>query len=183
MAWINKWIIIPIFNFLEGFGWNYGLIIFILTLIIKTVLFPVTYKNYISSAKMRIVKPEIEEISQRYPKQEDAMKKQQATMALYKQYGIRPMAGCLPMLIQFPILIAMFRFFPSSFELRQQPFLWAEDLSSYDAIVSWSTHIPIISSFYGNHVSYSTISECKSRKKNNTKSLLLQKTQKKIAIH
>ena len=157
VAWINKWIIIPIFNFLEGFGWNYGLIIFILTLIIKTVLFPVTYKNYISSAKMRIVKPEIEEISQRYPKQEDAMKKQQATMALYKQYGIRPMAGCLPMLIQFPILIAMFRFFPSSFELRQQPFLWAEDLSSYDAIVSWSTHIPIISSFYGNHVSLFTL--------------------------
>ncbi|MBO4582143.1 MAG: membrane protein insertase YidC [Bacteroidales bacterium] len=156
-AWINKWIIIPIFNFLEGFGWNYGLIILILTIIIKTVLFPLTYKNYLSSAKMRAVKPEIEEISQRYPKQEDAMKKQQATMALYKQYGISPMAGCLPMLIQFPILIAMFRFFPSSFELRQQPFLWADDLSSYDSIVSWSAHIPIISSFYGNHISLFTL--------------------------
>ncbi len=157
VAWINKWIIIPIFNFLEGFGWSYGLIIFILTLIIKTVLFPVTYKNYLSSAKMRAVKPEIEEISKRYPKQEDAMKKQQATMSLYKQYGIRPMAGCLPMLIQFPILVAMFRFFPSSFELRQQPFLWANDLSSYDSIVSWSAHIPVISSFYGNHVSLFTL--------------------------
>ena len=157
VSWINRWVIIPIFNFLEGFGWNYGLIILILTIIIKTILFPVTYKNYLSSAKMRVMKPEIDAISNRYPDQSDAMKKQQAIMSFYKSTGIKPMAGCLPMLIQFPILIAMFRFFPSAYELRQQSFLWADDLSTYDAIVSWNTHIPIISSFYGNHISLFTL--------------------------
>ena len=157
VAWVNRWIVIPIFNWLESFGINYGIIILILTIILKGVLTPVTYRNYISSAKMRAVKPEIDEIAQRYPKQEDAMKKQQATMELYKRFGIKPMAGCLPMLIQFPILVAMFRFFPSSYELRQQSFLWAKDLSTYDAIVSWNTHIPLISGFYGNHVSLFTL--------------------------
>ncbi len=157
VSWINRWLIIPIFNFLEGFGWNYGLIILILTVIIKTILFPVTYKNYLSSAKMRVMKPELDAINNRYPDPNDAMKKQQAIMSFYKSTGIKPMAGCLPMLIQFPILIAMFRFFPSAYELRQQSFLWADDLSTYDAIVSWNTHIPIISSFYGNHISLFTL--------------------------
>jgi YidC/Oxa1 family membrane protein insertase len=157
ISWINKYAIIPIFNFFDGFNWNYGLIILILTIILKTVLFPLTMTNYKSSAKMRVVKPEVEEINKRYPKQEDAMKKQQAIMALYKQAGIRPMAGCLPLLLQMPILIAMFRFFPSAYELRQQPFLWAKDLSTYDSIASWDVQIPLISSFYGNHISLFTL--------------------------
>ena len=148
-AWINKWAVIPIFNFFESFGWSYGIIILVLTIILKTLLFPLTYSNYISSAKMRVMKPEIEEISNRYPKQEDAMKKQQAVMGFYKQVGIKPMAGCLPMLLQMPILIAMFRFFPSAYELRQQPFLWADDLSSYDSVLDLPFTIP----FYGDHVS------------------------------
>ena len=156
-GWINKIAVIPIFDFFSGFGWNYGLIILILTIIIKTVLFPLTISSYKSSAKMRVVKPEVEEISKRYPKQEDAMKKQQAVMAMYRQTGIKPMAGCLPMLLQMPVLIAMFRFFPSSYELRQQPFLWATDLSTYDSIFSWDAQIPIISSFYGNHISLFTL--------------------------
>ena len=152
-AWINKFAVIPIFDFFDGKGWNYGLIILILTIIIKTALFPLTMSSYKSSAKMRVVKPEVEEINKRYPKPEDAMKKQQAIMAMYKQGGIKPMAGCLPMLLQMPVLIALFRFFPSSYELRQQPFLWATDLSTYDSVLSWETHIPLLSSFYGNHVS------------------------------
>jgi len=152
-AWINKYAVIPIFDLFEGFGWNYGLIILILTIIIKAVLFPLTMSSYKSSAKMRVVKPEIDEISKRYPKQEDAMKKQQAIMGMYRQLGIKPMGGCLPMLLQMPILFAMFRFFPSSYELRQQPFLWATDLSTYDSIASWDAHIPILSSLYGNHIS------------------------------
>ena len=149
ISWINKLAVIPIFNRFEGFGWSYGIIILILTIILKTILFPLTYSNYKSSAKMRVMKPEIDEISNRYPKQEDAMKKQQAVMGFYKQVGIKPMAGCLPMLLQMPILIAMFRFFPSAYELRQQPFLWAKDLSSYDSVLDLGFEIP----FYGDHVS------------------------------
>ncbi|MCF8233830.1 MAG: membrane protein insertase YidC [Bacteroidales bacterium] len=157
LAWINIYAVIPVFNFLGQFGWNYGIIILILTILLKLLLFPIAYKMYKSSAKMRVLKPEIEEISKKFPKKEDAMKKQQATMALYKKAGVNPLAGCVPMLMQFPILIAMFRFFPSSIELRQQPFLWATDLSSYDAIVSWSQDIPLISQFYGNHISLFTL--------------------------
>ena len=157
ISWINKYAVIPIFDFFDGFGWGYGLIILILTIIIKTVLFPLTMVSYKSSAKMRVMKPEIEEISKRYPKQEDAMKKQQAIMAMYRQTGIKPMAGCLPMLLQMPVLIAMFRFFPSSYELRQQPFLWATDLSTYDSIASWDAQIPLLSTFYGNHISLFTL--------------------------
>jgi len=134
MAWINRYAVLPVFNYLEGFGWNYGIIILVLTILLKIVLFPIAYKSYKSSAKMRVLKPEIEELGKKFPKKEDGMKKQQATMALYKQAGVNPMAGCVPMLLQFPILIAMFRFFPSAFELRQQSFLWAEDLSSYDSM-------------------------------------------------
>ena len=157
ISWINKFAVIPIFDLFEGFGWSYGLIILILTIIIKTVLFPLTVTSYKSSAKMRVMKPEIEEIGKRYPKQEDAMKKQQAIMAMYRQAGIKPMAGCLPMLLQMPVLFAMFRFFPSSYELRQQSFLWATDLSTYDSIASWDAQIPLISTFYGNHISLFTL--------------------------
>ena len=153
MAWINRYAVIPVFNFLEGFGWNYGIIILVLTVLLKIVLFPIAYKSYSSSAKMKALKPEIEEISSKFPKKEDAMKKQSATMALYKQAGVNPMAGCVPMLLQFPILIAMFRFFPSAIELRQQPFLWADDLSSYDSIYNLPFEIP----FYGDHVSLFTL--------------------------
>jgi YidC/Oxa1 family membrane protein insertase len=157
MQWINRFAVIPVFNWLESTNLNYGIIILILTILLKIVLFPIAYKTYISSAKMRILKPEIEEIGLKFPKKDDAMKKQQATMALYKKAGVNPMAGCIPMLLQFPILIALFRFFPAAFELRQQSFLWATDLSSYDSIFSWTTQIPILSTFYGNHISLFTL--------------------------
>ncbi|MFA5971485.1 MAG: membrane protein insertase YidC [Lentimicrobiaceae bacterium] len=157
MQWINRFAVIPVFNWLESSNLNYGIIILILTILLKIVLFPIAYKTYISSAKMRILKPEIEEIGLKFPKKDDAMKKQSATMALYKKAGVNPMAGCIPMLLQFPILIALFRFFPAAFELRQQSFLWATDLSSYDSIYSWTTQIPLLSTFYGNHISLFTL--------------------------
>lgn len=147
--WVNQYLIINIFNLLSRFIESYGLIILLMTLIIKLLLFPLTYKSYMSTAKMSVLKPEIEEINQKYPNSEDAMKKQQAVMALYKKAGISTMGGCLPTLLQMPILIAMFTFFPSSFELRQQSFLWATDLSSYDSILNLPFSIP----FYGSHVS------------------------------
>jgi len=153
MHWINRFAVLPVFNWLEGAAINYGIIILILTVLLKIVLFPIAWKTYISSAKMRILKPEIEEINAKFPKKDDAMKKQQATMSLYKKAGVNPMAGCVPMLLQFPILIAMFRFFPAAFELRQQPFLWAHDLSSYDSIYNLPFNIP----FYGDHVSLFTL--------------------------
>lgn len=149
LHWINRLAVIPLFNWLESYGLGYGMIILILTIILKIVLLPIAYKTYTSSAKMRVLKPEIEEISAKYPKQEDAMKKQQATMSLYKSAGVNPMSGCLPVLLQMPILIAMFRFFPSAYELRQQPFLWADDLSTYDSVLELGFNIP----FYGDHVS------------------------------
>jgi YidC/Oxa1 family membrane protein insertase len=157
LQWINRGPVLWVFNWLESFHISYGIIILILTIILKIVLFPIAYKTYISSAKMRLLKPEIEEIGKKYPKKEEAMKKQQATMALYKKAGVNPMAGCVPMLLQFPILIALFRFFPASFELRQQSFLWATDLSSFDSIYSWSQQIPLLSTFYGNHISLFTL--------------------------
>ncbi len=153
LAWINKYAVLPVFNFLEGFNINYGIIILILTILLKIVLFPIAYKTYISSAKMRLLKPEIDEITKKFPKKEDALKKQQATMAMYKKAGVSPLSGCVPMLLQFPILIALFRFFPASIELRQQGFLWADDLSSYDSVLSLPFTIP----FYGDHVSLFTI--------------------------
>lgn len=156
-GFITKYVIVPIFNWLRGFIENMGLIILLLTIIIKILLFPLTAKSYLSTAKMRVIKPYTDEINEKYPKPEDAMKKQQATMDLYKRAGINPMGGCLPLLIQFPILVAMFRFFPASIELRQESFLWADDLSTYDSIFEWSTHIPIVSSIYGNHISLFTL--------------------------
>ena len=156
-GWVNKYGVIPIFNFLCEYLSNYGLIIFILTIIIKLILSPLTFKSYLSTAKMRVLKPEVEEINKKYPKKEDALKKQQATMEMYKKAGVNPMSGCVPMLIQLPILFAMFRFFPASIEIRQKSFLWASDLSSYDSIFEWNTNIPLLSSFYGNHISLFTL--------------------------
>ncbi|MFK5854780.1 MAG: membrane protein insertase YidC [Bacteroidota bacterium] len=153
IGWINEFIVIPVFNWLGGYGWNYGIVILVLTLMLKTALFPIAYKTYYSSAKMRVLKPEVDELSKKFPKKEDSMKKQQAVMALYKKAGANPAAGCVPMLLQMPILFAMFRFFPASIELRQQPFLWATDLSSYDSIASLPFDIP----FYGDHVSLFTL--------------------------
>ena len=151
--WINAGVIIPVFDWLGKFISNYGIIILVLTFLIKMVLWPLTYKSYVSQAKMRILAPDIAKINEKYPNQEDAMKKQQKTMELYRQAGASPMGGCLPMMLQMPILIAMFTFFPSCIELRGQSFLWANDLSAPDKIVEWSTHIPIISSMLGNHLS------------------------------
>lgn len=149
IAWFNKYFVIPIFNFLQNHtALNYGIIILLLTLIIKIILFPLTYKSYMSQARMRVLKPQIDEISKKYPA-DKAMEKQQAIMKLYKQAGVNPMGGCLPMLIQMPILIALFYFFPGAIELRQQSFLWATDLASYDSIATLPFTIP----FYGNHVS------------------------------
>ncbi|MDR1981884.1 MAG: membrane protein insertase YidC [Tannerellaceae bacterium] len=151
--WINQYFIIPVFNFLGGFFHSYGLIIFLLTLIVKLLLFPLTYKSYISSAKMRVLRPQVEAINAKHPGQDKALERQKATMELYSRAGASPMSGCLPMLLQFPILIAMYTFFPSSIELRQQSFLWAQDLSTYDAIVSWQAYIPVITPYFGNHIS------------------------------
>lgn len=152
---VNKYLIIPVFNFLRRYIDNFGIIILILTVLIKTILFPFTYKSYMSQAKMRVLKPEIDEINAKYG--DKNVEKQQATMALYKKAGVNPMGGCLPMLLQMPILFAMFFFFPTSIELRGESFLWAHDLSTYDAIVSWNFNIPFISSFMGNHLSLFTI--------------------------
>ena len=146
---ICKYVIIPVFNWLSKSIKSYGLIILILTLLIKLVISPLTYKSYASSAKMKVLKPEIDKINAKYPKESDAMKKQQATMDLYKKSGVSMFGGCLPILLQFPILYAMFRFFPSSFELRQQGFLWADDLSAYDSIVNFGFKVPLL----GDHLS------------------------------
>ncbi|MCX6257993.1 MAG: membrane protein insertase YidC [Bacteroidia bacterium] len=147
-GWINRWVVIPTFNLLGSFISNFGIIILILTLLLKLVLFPLTYKSYLSTAKMRVLKPEVDEINKKFPK-EKALERQQAVMAMYKKAGVNPLGGCLPVALQMPILIAMFRFFPTSIELRHQPFLWANDLSSYDSIINLPFNIP----WYGNHVS------------------------------
>ncbi|ADV44469.1 membrane protein insertase YidC [Bacteroides helcogenes] len=146
---INQWFTINIFDWLSGWGLGMGIVLLLMTLIVKVVVFPATWKTYMSSAKMRVLKPKIDEINKKYPKQEDAMKKQQEVMGLYSQYGVSPMGGCLPMLIQFPILMALFMFVPSAIELRQQSFLWADDLSTYDAFINFPFHIP----FLGSHLS------------------------------
>ena len=148
IRWINYGVIY-VFDWLGSYGWNYGIVILILTILIKILLFPIAFKSYKSTAITRLLKPEMEAINAKYPKEEDAMKKQQAVMTLQKQAGASPTSGCIPMLLQFPILIAVFRFFPSSIELRQQSFLWAEDLSTYDSILDLPFRIP----GYGDHVS------------------------------
>jgi YidC/Oxa1 family membrane protein insertase len=150
---INQYFILPIFDLLGKFFTSYGLIIFLLTLIVKLILFPLTYKSYMSSAKMRVLRPQVEAINEKYPGQDKAMERQRATMELYSRAGASPMAGCLPMLLQFPILIALYNLFPSAIELRQQSFLWADDLSTYDAVIHWDAQIPLISTYLGNHLS------------------------------
>lgn len=151
--WINTGVIIPVFNFLGSFNWNYGIIILLLTIFIKIVLFPLTYKSYVSQAKMKVLAPDVKAINDKYPGQENAMVRQQKTMALYQKAGASPFSGCLPLLLQMPILFAMFTFFPSAIELRGQSFLWAHDLSAPDAIISWSGNIPFVTEYFGNHIS------------------------------
>ena len=149
VRWINRFFIIYLFDWLNSWGLNMGIVLLLLTLIVKAIVYPFTYKSFISSAKMRALKPYIDEINAKYPKSEDALKKQQEIMTLYSKYGASPMGGCLPMLIQMPVFIAMFNFVPNAIELRQESFLWAHDLSSFDALITWSTPIwPI-----GNHIS------------------------------
>ena len=149
VGWFNRWIVIPVFDFLRNYIASFGIIILILTILVKLLILPLTYKSYLSSAKMRVIKPEMDALNEKYPKQEDAMKKQQEMMNLYKKAGINPMGGCIPLLIQMPILIALFRFLPVSIELRGQSFLWSDDLSSYDSVLDLPFSIP----FYGDHVS------------------------------
>lgn len=149
IRWINRWFTINLFDWLLGWGLNMGLVILLMTVIVKILVLPTTWKSFISSAKMRALKPYVDKISEKYPKSEDALKKQQETMSLYSQYGVSPMGGCLPMLIQTPVFMALFFFVPNAIELRQQSFLWADDLSAYDDLIHWSTHIPLL----GNHLS------------------------------
>ncbi|MDY6370846.1 MAG: membrane protein insertase YidC [Bacteroidales bacterium] len=146
---VSRWLIIPIFNFLENFMTNYGLIIILFTLLIRLILLPLVYKSYSGSAIMRILKPEMDALNKKFPNPEQAMQKQQAMMALQKKAGYSPMAGCLPMLIQMPFLTAMFMFFPIAIELRQKPFLWCDDLSNFDSILDFGFNIPL----YGDHIS------------------------------
>ena len=152
LGWINQYAVIPVFNFLEKYISNYGIIILILTILLKIVISPLTYKSYLASAKMKLLKPQIDEINQKIPA-ERAVERQQATMSLYKKAGVNPMGGCIPMILQFPILFAMFQFLPAAIELRQKSFLWAEDLSSYDSIFNLPFSIP----FYGAHISLFTL--------------------------
>lgn len=156
VGWFNRWVVIPVFDFLSKYIANFGIIILILTVLVKLLILPLTYKSYLSTAKMRVIKPEMDALNEKYPRQEDAMKKQQEMMNLYKKAGISPMGGCLPMLIQLPLLWALFRFFPVSIELRGKSFLWADDLSSYDSIVDLPFTIP----FYGDHVSLFCLLMC-----------------------
>ena len=149
VGWISRFVIIPCFNFLGKFISNYGLIILLMTILIRIVISPLTIKSYKSSAKMQVLKPEIDQLNKKYPNEKDAMKKQQAMMELYRKAGISPMGGCLPMLLQMPILFAMFRFFPACIDLRQQKFLWADDLSAYDSIWDFGVNVPLL----GDHLS------------------------------
>ncbi|MBQ8520048.1 MAG: membrane protein insertase YidC [Bacteroides sp.] len=149
IRWINRWFTINLFDWLSGWGLNMGIVLLLMTIIVKALVYPATYKSYMSSAKMRALKPHVQKITEKYPKQEDALKKQQETMALYSQYGVSPMGGCLPMLIQMPVFMALFFFVPNAIELRQQSFLWAPDLSTYDDVLHFGFNIP----FLGSHLS------------------------------
>ncbi len=148
--WINRYFIIYLFDFLRSFGMSMGLVLLLLTLIVKAIVYPATRKSYLSSARMRVLKPEIDKLNLKYPKKEDAMKKQQEMMQLYNQYGVSPMGGCLPMLIQMPVWIALFNFVPNAIELRGQSFLWVSDLSTYDTLISWHRQIWLL----GDHISF-----------------------------
>lgn len=152
--WINRFIVIPVFHLLEDVIDNYGVIIIILVLLIKLILFPLSYKSYVAMAKMKVLKPEIDEIKERAGG--DMQKSQMETMDLYRKVGINPLSGCVPILLQMPVLLAMFNFFPNSIELRQENFLWADDLSTFDAVFTWDAYIWGLSDFYGNHFSLFT---------------------------
>lgn len=156
VRWINRWFIIYLFDWLKGFGLHMGLVLLLLTIIVKALVFPATKKSYLASARMRVLKPKIDQLNAKYPKQEDAMKKQQEMMQLYSQYGVSPMGGCLPTLIQMPIWIALFNFVPNAIELRGQSFLWADDLSAYDDVISWGKDIWLI----GDHLSIFCVLFC-----------------------
>lgn len=147
--WINRYFTIYVFDWLTKLGIPMGIVLLLITILLRVIVYVPTRKSFMSSAKMRVLKPKVDEIAAKYPKQEDAMKRQQEQMTLYSQYGVSPMGGCLPMLIQMPIWIAMFNFVPNAFELRQQSFFWAEDLSTYDSLITWSKEIP----YLGNHLS------------------------------
>ena len=149
MRWINRWLIMPLFDWLKHAGLHMGLVLFLLTVIVKVLVYPTQKKSYMSSAKMRVLKPKVDELAKQYPNPDQAMQKQQAMMQLYSQYGVSPMGGCLPMLIQAPIWIALFNFIPNAIDLRGESFLWADDLSAYDDLIRWSTDLPLI----GNHLS------------------------------
>lgn len=141
VRWINRFIFLYMFDFLTSWGLNMGLILLLITLIVKFAVFPLMKKSYLSSANMRVLRPKVDEIAKKYPNKEDAMLKQQETMQLYSQYGVSPMGGCLPMLIQMPIWIALFNFIPNAIELRGQSFLWADDLSTYDDVLQWNGNV------------------------------------------
>ena len=149
IRWINRWFTVNLFDWLSSWGMNMGIVLLLMTLIVKLLVLPTTWKSFISSAKMRVLKPYVDKINAKYPNQEDALKKQQEIMGLYRQYGVSPMGGCLPMLLQTPVYMALFFFVPNAIELRQQGFLWADDLSAYDDLIHWSTHIPLL----GTHLS------------------------------
>ncbi len=151
VRWVNRFVIVPLFHFLEKFIGNYGVLIIVLVLLIKTLLLPLVYRSYMSMAKMKAMKPEIDEIKAQYP--DDLQKQQQEQMKIYGQVGVNPLSGCIPVLLQMPILLALFSLFPNLIELRQQPFLWASDLSTYDSILN----LPFVIPFYGSHVSLFTI--------------------------
>ncbi|MEX1383725.1 membrane protein insertase YidC [Lutibacter sp.] len=148
-GYINRLIFVPVFNFLQGFIGNYGIIIILLTIVVRIIMSPLVYKSYLSSAKMKVLKPEMEEINKRLPGKENAMKRQQETMAVQSKAGVSPLSGCIPALLQMPVFFALFRFFPSNIDLRQKGFLWADDLSSYDSVFELPFHIPM----YGSHIS------------------------------
>lgn len=141
--WINRYFTIYVFDWLSQLGLPMGIVLLLITILLHIIVYVPRKRSYISSAKMRVLKPKVDEIARKYPNQEDAMKRQQETMALYSMYGVSPMGGCLPMLVQMPIWIAMFNFVPNAIELRQQSFLWADDLSTYDDIISWSVNLPL----------------------------------------
>ena len=149
VKWINRWFILPLFDGLTKLGLNMGIVLLLLTLIVKALVYPATKKSYLASARMRVLKPEMDKLNAKYPKQEDAMKKQQEMMQLYSQYGVSPMGGCLPMLIQMPIWVALFNFIPNAIKLRGQSFLWAKDLSAYDDLIHWGKNLWLI----GDHIS------------------------------
>ena len=156
VRWINRWFIIYLFDWLKGFGLHMGLVLLLLTIIVKALVYPATKKSYLASARMRVLKPKIDALNAKYPKKEDAMKKQQEMMQLYSQYGVSPMGGCLPMLIQMPIWIALFNFVPNAIELRGQSFLWADDLSAYDDVIHWGKDVWLI----GDHLSIFCVLFC-----------------------